>query len=294
MVVAFAVGFLSNRFLSSSTSSDTLNKSTSVQCANLEAAKSSLMSISQKEYLEYAQIKDLKEKYEKADEILGKVMLLFLADVGFKAQKIPLAESVSAGPMGPSPLTAAAILENNKSNEATSLAVRSTPSSPGLVRKSVVINALQTQKQIRDELDKAIIENPKMETAKGQSPTQKQIRILEGRYNGTIKFLDTKRQNLSVTWELIPDYLKDGLSGTFNLNIHGPGTNSESSGHGSIDNIVSLAEDHEGFLVNGCGGRCYLQLYYNTPSDQFFGNYYDSPVDSNLKSTRSGLVELKK
>lgn len=44
---------------------------------------------------------------------------------------------------------------------------------------------------------------------------------------------------------------------------------------GDIDNIVSFAEDRDGFLVNGCGDRCYLQLYYNSRADQFYGNYYE-------------------
>lgn len=289
-IVAFIVGFLSNRFFNSQPSIN--SKEPTVQCSDLNVAKSNLISISQNEYIEYTKIKDLKQKYEKADELLGKIMLLFLADVGFKVKKDVSVEQVVATPAAVSSSPNPTPVNNNLSETAV---VPSVPqNNPGLVGKSSLIKSLQTEKQIRDELNKAIIENPKMEIAKGEAPTQRQARILEGRYTGTIKFLDGKRQNLSVTWDLIPDYSKSGLSGTFNLNIHGPGTDSESSGRGNIDNIVGLAEDKDGFLVSGCGDQCYLQLYYNVPSDQFFGNYYESAKGTSSKPQRSGLVELKK
>jgi len=167
------------------------------------------------------------------------------------------------------------------------------PVDPGLIGKSSLIKALATEKQVDDVLDKSLIENPKMELAKGTAPSLRQIKMLDGRYMGTIKFLDTKRESLSVVWDLSPDYSKSELAGSFNLNIHGPGMNSESSGTGSIDKIVTLAEDKDGFLVTGCGGDCYLQLYYNTPTDQFYGNFYQSGKGS-TKFSRTGLVDLKK
>jgi hypothetical protein len=79
----FIAGFLSSRMMTSHAPVEN-----SAQCENLSEAKNDLISISQNEYLEYTQIKDLKQKYEKADELLGKVMLLFLADIGFKATKM--------------------------------------------------------------------------------------------------------------------------------------------------------------------------------------------------------------
>ena len=40
------------------------------KCTDLVDAKTNLISLSQNEYLEYTKIKDLKLKYEKADELL--------------------------------------------------------------------------------------------------------------------------------------------------------------------------------------------------------------------------------
>lgn len=87
VVLAFSVGFISSRYISNSKTKTSEADSSAEQCLNLTDAKANLISISQKEYQEYTQIKDLKQKYEKADELLGKIMLLFLADVGFRLQK---------------------------------------------------------------------------------------------------------------------------------------------------------------------------------------------------------------
>jgi hypothetical protein len=288
ILIAFVFGFFSSRFY--------FKNETPQQYQNLKSAKDELISISQNEYIEYTQIKDLKLKYEKADELLGKVMLLFLADIGFKLKESAQIENPIAD--------TEEILPPPKIQDTTEpepAAVRppqqkkiDTDTSSGLAGKSSVIKALQTEKQIREALDKAIIDNPKIESAKGQILSPKKGKIFEGRYSGDIKFLDGKRENLNVTWDLFPDQNKSEFSGTFTLAIHGPSKNSDTKGYGSIDNIVSLSEDENGYLVNGCGDSCYLQLYYNSAWDQFIGNYYEESKGAQKKFQRLGIVDLKK
>jgi len=273
-------------FLCQSHFSDKTKNESSEKCEDFTSAKTNLISLSQKDYLEYTQIKDLKQKYEKADELLGKVMLLFLADVGFRAQKtVPFESFAPTAEVKPLPVVAESKMPvaAPEKRPATNLAGRSS-----------TIKNLSNEKQVMDALDRAIIQDPKLEIAKGGAINRKQARQLEGRYVGLIKFLDGKRESLSVVWDLMPDYSKSGLSGTFNLGIHGPGQNSESNGRGDIDNIVSLAEDQNGFLVSACGDRCYLQLYYNSRADQFYGNYYEVLKGTPSKSARLGIVDLRK
>lgn len=289
-LIAFVLGFFSSRLFPTSAPTGKVKDSAIRQCATLDSARASLVSISENEYLEYTKIMDLKQKYEKADELLGKVMLLFLADVGFRVKKGAPIEQLMAGPAVISPVVTGPKIESQEPAPSNP-----TPSNgSGLVGKSSLIKALQSEEQIREFLNKAIIDNPKIEIAKGEIPAKAQIRILEGRYFGTIKFLDGKREDLNVIWDLMPDYAKAGLSGSFNLSIHGPGRNSETKGHGHIGNLVSLSEDSGGFLVRECGGECYLQLYFNSSSGQFFGNYYELQKGSKEKSERLGVVELKR
>lgn len=282
LAVAFSLGFVSSRIFSGKKESD--HGKETVQCAELNEAKANLMSISQNEYLEYIKIKDLKQKYEKADELLGKIMLLFLADVGFRVQKSEPVEiatpasEMQAPVVANQPMTQTPATEDKKPTNLTD--------------RSAFIRSLGNEKRIVDALENVVIENPKLEAAKGTTPSRRQIKLLEGRYVGTVSFFDTKRGSLSVIWDLVPDYSKKGLSGTFTLSIHGPGTNSESSGRGDIDSIVSLAQDPNGVIVNGCGGSCYMQLYYNTRSEQFYGNYYEVPKGTQGKAERVGIVKL--
>jgi len=292
-LISFAIGFFTNRLISTRAVLDEDKALSLKRCDELADAKANLTSISKNEYLEYTKIKDLKQKYEKADELLGKIMLLFLADVGFRVHKsTPLEAVVIKAEALPSQVPPESI---NKPNTETVKPSRLEPKADSvLVGRSALIRNLGTEKQILHVLDEAIIENPKIEVAQGESLNLKQARLLEGRYTGTVKFLDGKREKLSVIWDLAPDYSKNNLSGTFNLSIHGPGQNSESNGRGDIDNIVSLAGDRDGFLVSGCGDRCYLQLYYNSRADQFYGNYYEILKGSQSKSARLGVVELRK
>lgn len=293
ILIAFASGFFINRLISNRMVLDQEKVLPNEKCTDLVDAKTNLISLSQNEYLEYTKIKDLKLKYEKADELLGKVMLLFLADVGFRLQhNTPPEYVVTKSEVLPLQVSTESVIKPE--TEAVNHTLSDSKAAIALAGRSTQIKNLGTERQILQVLDEAIIENPKMEAAKGVSLSSRQARIIEGRYMGTVKFLDGKREKLSVIWDLAPDYSKNNLSGTFNLSIHGPGQNSESNGRGDIDNIVSLAEDREGFLVNGCGDRCYLQLYYNSRADQFYGNYYELLKGSQSKSARLGIVELRK
>ena len=290
-LIAFALGFISSQFVSRSAQTTEVKDSSAEQCTELSAAKSDLISISQNEYLEYTQIKDMKQKYEKADEILGKVMLLFLADIGFRLQKNtvedPIAVSVSA-----------TVQTTSMNTPALPETYNSSQNDSDLMSKSAAIKKMKSEKQIIGALDQSIIDNPKIENAKGNVLSQNQIRRFEGRYNGTIKFSDRKRENLrenlNVTWDLNIDYSKSELSGSFHLNIEGPSKNSKSNDSGYIDRIVSLSGDQEGFLVSACGDECYMQLYYNSSADQFYGNYYELLKGSKSKFQRLGIVELRK
>jgi regulatory protein YycI of two-component signal transduction system YycFG len=46
--------------------------------------KDSIISFTEKEFEQYLKLKDQKKRYQKADELFGKVMLLFLAELGLK------------------------------------------------------------------------------------------------------------------------------------------------------------------------------------------------------------------
>ena len=294
-IVAFGLGFASNIFFSKSNSYQSIKDPKTISYENFASARSSLISISQNEYVEYTKIKDQKKKYEKADELLTKIMLLFLADVGFKVSKeVPAELSATRDELKTQPISTPRSGVSQVPSENPGSGNLALPSGSNLADKSSMIKNLATEKQIHEALDTAVIENPKIESVQGTVPSHKQIQLLDGKYYGTIRFLDGKREELSVSLDLMPDYSKSGLSGAFKLLIHGPEKNSESSGQGNIHNIVSLSQDQGGFLISGCGDECFLQLYYNSPSDQLFGNYYEITKSSNKKPERVGLVNLRK
>ncbi len=292
-IFAFTLGFFSNRLFTKSSLPEPLINLDETRCDVLHTAKDNLISMSKNEYIEYTKIKDLKQKYEKADELLGKVMLLFLADVGFQLQRsadntLPMDQSLAID-------SDQFIRTKDDTIEELKPVKSIDPVTATLEGKSSTIKNMQTEKQIIAILDQSIIDHPKVEAAKGRTPKPVQIKFLEGRYTGFIRFLDKKRENLNIVWDLIPDSSrKPELTGTFNLSIRGPGINKDLNSNGTLLNILSLAEDQEGFLIQGCGVACYLQLYYNSPAEKFFGNYYESVKGSDAKATRVGIIELKR
>jgi hypothetical protein len=52
--------------------------------AGHEAAKTRLRELTEREFAEYLELKGLRERYEKADELLGKVLLVLIADLGLR------------------------------------------------------------------------------------------------------------------------------------------------------------------------------------------------------------------
>lgn len=291
---AFVVGFLVNKNLKPSASTEN-----PIQCENLSAAKNDLISISQNEYHEYTQIKDLKQKYEKADELLGKVMLLFLADMGFKISKIPLSE-LEVGTAAPENVTSS--VEASKAVESTpvvdtaaevrpAIAVQAQKSLEG---KSTLIRNLKSEAQIKEALDKALIDNVKATVASGNPVGQQQMKVIEGSFAGEIKFFDKKREARNLTWSLVANYHEKPITTEFRLRMYGGGEgNSEASGRGELRHVSMLEEDPYAFMVETCGGSCYFQLYYNAIYDQFFGNYYESKK-GDKKFERIGLVNLRR
>lgn len=295
ITITFFIGFTTNKILNPVKSVETKEVptlKTPPQCNSLAEAKTNLISISQNEYFEYTQIKDLKQKYEKADELLGKIMLLFLADVGFRVQKTsaPLPEP-KIEPLTKEPLPPKPDLQNVKSPESESINVGEKKFD--LSGKSSRIKFLNTQKQIFDTLNKSLIADPKNEFSKANYPAQAQVKFLEGLFSGYIHFFDKKREELNVSWELIPDYSKNPILGRFILKISGAGKNSETSGQGQFKNINTLADDPNAIIVEACGDGCYMQLYYNAPFDQFFGNYYERNRNTKIFE-RVGLIDLRK
>ena len=288
VIVAFSAGFFTNRYIIKNNSVP----ATSEKCIQLDEAKSNLIKISQNEYQEYTKIKDLKQKYEKADELLGKIMLLFLADVGFRTQNSPAVETTSA--TSEPPVTSATPSTFTPAPVGTIPSTETLQVNTGLQGKAALISSLRSEAQIMQALNAAVIENPKIEGAKGSSPSVKQIAMLDGIYLGQVKFFDPKRDPLAITWELNQETGKTTPYGTFRLAVHGPGKDSETRGNGEVDNIKTLADDPNGLIIDACGNECYFQLYYNAPSDQFYGNYYEGVKGQKNKFQRLGIVGLKK
>lgn len=290
LLVSFAAGFVAHILIGQTSKSQQEDISSFEQCQQLDQAKTNLMQISQHEYLQYTQIKDLKEKYEKADELLGKVMLLFLADVGFRMQKT---EPPVAAACDPIPAHVNTVNTTDKFSQeswpATQAAVTAT-SAIALVNKSALVRTLDSQEKIQQFLSENLIENPKKEFADYNPLTARQIQLLEGIYSGEINFFDKKKSPYTIFWNLFPE--KNG-EGRYELRIEGDGTNNVTSGKGQFKNISTLSTDKNAFIIEACGDSCYMQLYYNAPFNQFFGSYYEKK-GNDRKFARTGLITLHK
>ncbi len=64
-----------------------ISASTSNEGINLKKLERSIQKLTDDDLIEYAQLTEMKAKYEKADEILGKIMVLFLANIHLEINK---------------------------------------------------------------------------------------------------------------------------------------------------------------------------------------------------------------
>lgn len=287
--IIFASGFLVGKFWNSQSHN---LKSFS---ANETDVQKKIRSLTEKEILEYYQLKSDSEKLKSADDILGKMVLLFLYDLGIKLQ----------------PATQDLILsqiQNQKSGvDPHDVDSSSSPhTSPSQNTAKLVSSRWQDfeilRSQINDDadasrfLEKVSIKDfsETLKLAKNFANRTGQINYLNGNFYGKAQVI---RNNKSAQWDIemsiMGDLGKGKLHGQVSIKMIENGkVFSQSRGNGTLKEIKEFESESDAIIIRAAPST-YFQLYYLKNQDAFIGNVYANESEEE-SLIRIGTISLKK
>lgn len=251
---------------------------------------SRIKSISQNEYHDYLKLKDSAEKYKMADELLGKVMVLFLADLSLSLKNTP---SVSAD------VSLATHIESKE-------ALKDLPKTTESKNSDVSLSLDQvSKKSIEEKLIATVSENEALKLLKdleikdllpelknNKILSQKQLNLINGKFAGVVTF-DDKKEPWRIEWDVNAEIVNGKVKGKQLMTLsNSKKTFSTSRGDGELTDFSAFAGDSSAILINSYGDDGYIQLYPFASTGKFFGNYYLK--EKNYIFKKIGIVFLER
>jgi hypothetical protein len=266
LVAGLAIGYFSG------------NKESSLDSARV--TERSLRALSEADYQEYLALKDSPEKLRKADELLGKVMQLVLADIGIASGKrsaVPLA--ADAAPTLPGTVKAAA---------KTDVIV---PPRKWLDVEQKVVNG-NSETEVLEALKGVELADIFHELRSSQSLSNDQLRQINGKYTGEITFYDGS-EPWHVEWVVTADFKNGLLSGKQDIKLSKSGTVfSHSSNDGTLKDFTAASGASKALFVKTNGDAGYMQLWEANALQRLAGVYI---LKENLDQFKAiGTVNLQR
>ncbi len=259
----------------------------------LNNLKDKMQKISEEDINEYIQLKDMKAKYEKADEIFGKILSLFLLDLGLKMSEKQIEDLKTSSPT---------LSENNqpippeeaKISEAESIkpvAQASAEKTYGSHRN------LESDEKTSKLFNEKILSNP-IATWSAAKPINRQtFNLIDGHFTGNIFFVEPDKTPLDLEMELSgASFEKGHVLGEFLLKTTDPSNpkyrdTTRYEPNSKIPNF-RLADDGA-LLVEAMGGDGIFQLYYFKQNNSFQGSLYEKRGLDSFKRTGSILLNRR-
>ena len=224
---------------------------------------------------EYVQLKSQKEKYNKANQILGKMLIIFLAELGLKisGEARDYAEGVTNSPEKYAYKESAETKEFSKKN-------LSNPSEEGVARgwikKESSLKSINSREEAIKFLEEVTFKNFSKSVEKSIFIKEKHFQMLRGTYVGEIQITQPKTQTLGMEMTI------EGASGQWreegktSIKLFKNGQlESENTGSGQPKGYRSLSENSTAIIIHLGGSRGFVQLYRaRSLGNTLIGNYY--------------------
>ncbi len=259
----------------------------------LNDLKDKLQKISEEDINEYIKLKDMKAKYEKADEIFGEILTLFLFDLGLKISAKQIEDLKTNSYTLPEKNQALA-QEKAIINEVEPIK----PSAQASIEKTVSSTRnFESGEQASKFLNEKILINPIATWSAAQPINRNTFNLIDGRFIGNIFFVEADKTPLDLEMELSNAHFEKGqILGAFLLKTTDP-TNpkyrdtTHYEPNSKIPNF-RLADDGA-ILVEAMGGDGIFQLYYFKQTNSFQGNLYEKRGLDSFKRTGSILLNRR-
>ena len=242
-------------------------------------------SIVQNDLEDYLRLKGLEEKYKKADEILSKIMLIFLADLGLK-----LSDRGTAYVQHPEQFRPEGVSRKVLASSPVLVPAKSAASIASPWRGAEAALPSLQPGDTDGFLKKTQISDFGSEIARSSGLKQADPRIT-GCFSGNMQVANTKTYQVKLEVAFA-----DGLPLTaktlIQLSENGKPF-STSSGSGAIRDLRNLGEASEAIIVQTGGSNpYYLQLYSTSDQSTLFGNVYQRSEEDMQKYEYQGTTTL--
>lgn len=246
--------------------------------------------ISEVDVDEYLRLKDQKEKYEKADEILAKILLIMLHDLGVRTsgpQIDQLKTSQTAPPAPPTPTQAVSSITPTP----TQAAQAKTQTAQYDVSK---LNSVTRQSEVTDFLKSAEMPDFSSTLQGGSALNQAQLDLLNGRFTGVAIFDDPDRAPWQVEIMFFARTGRNSLRGRHSIRLSRNGRQfSHTRGEIKDDSYVSPSTDSVSVIIDAYAGSAYFHVFYFPRMNAFYGNVYTKEGGAG-SFKRTGTVHLTK
>ncbi|WP_413943511.1 hypothetical protein [Bdellovibrio sp. HCB-162] len=249
-----------------------------------EKVKEDLIELTRQDFEEYQNLKSLEDRYKKADEILGKIVTVFLADLGLKLGYKPTNPALLDAACSIAAPTATPV----PSPEPSPMMSQETPQpTPTPAPKANWTRSEYKVRQARDEAE-ALEEARKLEIPdffdaikSSGAISNQEAQAVSGHFQGEITFFDRKahKSDWFIEWEI--PYNKNSKDDTFITltdKRNGKTFSRTRTGNGKsmLSGNFSSPAGSKAVIVNVYGDDGYIQIY---PRDNrgatWVGNYYE-------------------
>ncbi len=259
----------------------------------LNDLKNKLQTISEEDINEYIQLKDMKAKYEKADEIFGKILTLFLLDLGLKISEKQIEELKTS---------TYTLTENNQpvpSEKADTSEAESIKPVAQVSDEKTYANSrnFESDEKTSKLLNEKILSNPIATWSAAKPINRKAFNLIDGHFIGNIFFVEPDKTPLELEMELSnASFEKGQVIGEFLLKTTDPSNPKyrDTTRHEPNSKISNfrLADDGA-ILVEAMGGDGIFQLYYFKQTNSFQGSLYEKRGLDSFKRTGGILLNRR-
>jgi hypothetical protein len=267
-----------------------------------QEAKQKLQALAETDLEDYYRLKTMEEKYLKADEILGKIMVIFLADMGLRvsqsaqtAAKQPALVAPSASPPPPSPTPRA---PSPHIPLATPVVAEDASGAfpKGLAQSEASLVNIREGRGVAELLKKTQLENFDAALTKTSSFTNNEmLQSLNGAFDGRASVTSGgKPRRWDVRIELAGTMNAQKLTGNLKIRMAENGrVFSDSSSNGNIPDFREFPANDSKAILAKAAPDTYFQVYYLKELDQLAANIYERK-DDDSKFTHIGTMTLSR
>lgn len=250
--------------------------------------------LGQNDINEYLILKDQKARYEKADEILGKILVIMLYDLGLRVSESQL-QTLKSTVIEPPAIISTADIVAPPPPPPTAITTQETAVSnmkPKMKQNGRVLVNLIDDNDVQDFLKKNEMKDFSNQLQGALPLSQTQMNRLNGHYLGVVQFDDPATAPWQVEMRIQGRVVQGKYRGQHNIVLKKNGMQfSYSQGSFGENDYQTLADDSSAFLVRAFRNDTYFQLYSFPLRNELNGTVYQQ---SKGKFTRRGQVSLKK